>query len=86
MPARSPDREQPTGDDPEQQMYRVETSDGRHAGFSGSLSGAQGMAQESDDLAPDDAPHQVREVPAAEVHDDGRGTYPIVYTTEEGDV
>jgi len=59
--------------------YRVETTDGNNAGHSDTSKGAKRMADENDRLAPDDAPHQVREVPEDEVHENGKGIHPIVY-------
>lgn len=68
----------------DQTKYRVETADGRHSGFSGSKDGAKRMAEECDDLSPDDSPHQVRRVPASAVHEEG-GPYPVVWDTDNGD-
>ena len=70
-------------DNSDQPMYRVENGNNEHIGFSDDQQNAESMADEANRLVPDEAPHKVREVPKNEVHDDGRGTYPIVYTTNE---
>ncbi|MFC6770308.1 hypothetical protein ACFQDD_02000 [Halorubrum pallidum] len=69
----------------EEEKYRVESADDRHAGFSGTEDGAKRMARECDRHNPDDAPHHVRRVPETAVHEEG-GPYPIIYNTEDGDV
>lgn len=62
--------------------YRVEEADGSHAGWSKKQPNAEAMADECERLAPESGPHQVREVPPSESHEDGKGIHRVVYTAE----